>query len=220
MGLEFIKSWHCHLCGADIKELNDFRTPGKWRADRKYCEKCLRVSSSRGRPIEKFKGKFRRIKTGFNETELRRIEAMASLGLTQPQISAILGVPFQTFWEFTEKNPKIKEAMEKGNARAALAVTRAAYNMAVSEQFPQMTMFYLKSRYKWEDKHEIEYKGDPIVQDNRTQVLASVTPEDVRALAKHIIENEADVNKNVLSPEEAKAIEAEFEEVGNGKRQD
>ena len=49
---------------------------------------------------------------------------------------------------------ELLESIKKGQAVAALNITKTAYKIAVEDKNPIMTMFILKCRHGWKDRHD------------------------------------------------------------------
>ena len=76
---------------------------------------------------------------------------MAGLGLTVPQMAALLGISKATFERRVKEDDALAEALEKGRALAANEITGKAFSMAASGNHPAMTMFWLKCRQGWKE---------------------------------------------------------------------
>ncbi len=98
------------------------------------------------------------IKGGVRKTvkpeDYKKIEAMASYGLSVEKIANVLGMSKKTLERRAKENGKVKTALELGRAKAEANVSKAAYGMAVSGKVPAMTMFWLKCRAGWKENQE------------------------------------------------------------------
>lgn len=59
------------------------------------------------------------------DNEREQIRRMAGIGLAQTKIGYCLGVSYNTWAEFCERNPEVKELLEAGKAQAELQVGAA-----------------------------------------------------------------------------------------------
>lgn len=97
--------------------------------------------------------------------QIKQIETMAGIGLTIPQIAAVLGISETTLERKHRIDPLIKEAILKGRALASSQVMKSAFQQAVSGKSAVMTIFWLKCREHWKETtvHELTGKdGAPI----------------------------------------------------------
>lgn len=98
-----------------------------------------------GRP----KGVIRKL----SKEELEKLPGLAGIGCNLDQIAHILGIAPVTLDRIMMRDPKVKEAIEKGRADAGAKVKATAFQQAVSGKNPAMTMFWLKCREKWKENH-------------------------------------------------------------------
>lgn len=97
------------------------------------------------------------------EHEIDQVEKLSGLGLNIRQIGYVIGVSKSTMERRIKDQPAVAEAVEKGRALALAAVTKSAFQQAISGKVPAMTMFWLKCRAGWsetdaEDEKQNEYK--------------------------------------------------------------
>lgn len=83
------------------------------------------------------------------------------LGMGISRVAAYFGVSEQTFRHAMKKDAAMRSSLEKNEADAIGAVSKSAYEMAISKKHPVMTIFYLKCRGRWREKNfeETEQKG-------------------------------------------------------------
>ncbi len=112
---------------------------------------------------EKIKGKVGKPKgyeaRPITQEDIDRIEKFAAVGLTNDQMSALLGISPATFDRRIQKNKALKAAILKGRSNAIFNVGVSAYQQAVSGKTPAMTMFYLKCRAGWKETVVNEHMG-------------------------------------------------------------
>lgn len=82
-----------------------------------------------------------------SKQDLKEIEMLAGLGLTQKQIADIKDICLDTLRKYAYRS------WEKGKAKGIGKVARIAFEMAVSGKDGKMTRFYLRTQAGWRDKH-------------------------------------------------------------------
>lgn len=112
----------------------------------------------------------------YDERDLEMIERAAGMGCTIEQVAHLMGVPLFTFRDHLDKDPKIKDRMDKGRAKCNFEVMKTAYTMAVSGEQPAMTTFWLKTRCNWREAKEIL----PSDQDSVNKIKNMPTSELIR----------------------------------------
>lgn len=110
--------------------------------------------------------------------DLEQIEKFAGAGLTIHQIASILRVPKRTFERWQSESEAIKEAIERGRSVAVHNVAATAYTLAVSGECPAMTMFYLKTRAGWREKHSIEITEKQELSKDQLKQIAKAMVDD------------------------------------------
>lgn len=127
------------------------------------------VKDKGGRP----KGTF---KVAITEIDYERIENMAAIGLTLPQIGAIMGMSKSALLRRAAEDTKLSESLERGRANGIATVVQTAYKMATDGKNPAMTQFFLKCRSGWAEKNQLEISG----RDGGPIEVENVTLEEVR----------------------------------------
>lgn len=79
------------------------------------------------------------------EERRRQISVMAACGLRDDEIAMVMGVSES----YLSKNHR--PDLKKGRVQAIATVGQKAYQMAISGEFPAMTMFFLKCRAGWRE---------------------------------------------------------------------
>lgn len=95
----------------------------------------------------------------FTEDEIKAINHMAMVGMTQEQIAGYLCVNRDTFRKYLQENSELKHAFSKGKNSGIRNVSIRAYSMAMSGKNPQMTAFYLKAKAGWTEVQKVEHSG-------------------------------------------------------------
>lgn len=78
------------------------------------------------------------------------VQAATMGGIPQDDIAAAIGVSLNTLRKYYAD--QIEGAMQRANG----AVINTAYHMATSGQHPAMTIFWLKTRCGWSEKHHVD----------------------------------------------------------------
>lgn len=97
--------------------------------------------------------------------EMEKLPGLAGIGCNLDQIAHILGIAPATLDRIMQRDPKVKEAIEKGRADAGAKVKATAFQQAVSGKNPAMTMFWLKCREKWKEVHPEEAEEETNLND-------------------------------------------------------
>lgn len=85
--------------------------------------------------------------------EMEKLPGLAGIGCNLDQIAHIFNMSPTTLDRIMARDPKVKEAIEKGRAEAGAKVKATAFQQAVTGKNPAMTMFWLKCREKWKENH-------------------------------------------------------------------
>jgi hypothetical protein len=101
----------------------------------------------------------------------KQVETLAGYGLTVEQIGHVLECSHDTV-----KRHYVCE-LERGQAVACFKVAQTAFQMATSGQEPAMTMFWLKTRAKWREVHEVAGEGGGPINVQILRFADSPAPE-------------------------------------------
>ncbi len=119
---------------------------------------------------EKFVG------AGFTGTleQARQVESLIALGLDPDDVAETLNIDKKTFHKYYKY--QIKSASHRTNA----AVAKVALEMALRGDSPEMTKFWLKTRAKWRETHEIkvDHTFHVEVQDAKRKLLEGLSIGD------------------------------------------
>lgn len=77
------------------------------------------------------------------EPDLMRIEQLASMGLTRPQIATQMQIPYSTWNDRRKRMPEIDEAIRAGHDRGVAVVKSVLYKMATSGNNLKATLEFL-----------------------------------------------------------------------------
>ncbi|MDV3239075.1 MAG: LuxR family transcriptional regulator [Gammaproteobacteria bacterium] len=102
------------------------------------------------------------------EIDLAEVERLASLGLTQEQIAASLGISERTLRNRKESSAEFADAIKAGQAKGISEVANALWTNAMGGNVTAQ-IFFLKARAKWKDKHE-DGAGDDDAPTERVTV--------------------------------------------------
>lgn len=94
------------------------------------------------------------------EIDYKRVETLASQGLSTKQIADCLGIARSTLYEHKKKNSDISDALKRGRSNGLREVTNALMENARSGNVTAQ-IFYLKNRDpdKWQDRRQNEHTG-------------------------------------------------------------
>jgi hypothetical protein len=86
---------------------------------------------------------------------------MAGLGLTLREIALVIGITEMGLYKRRKKDPKLRDALDAGRARADLNVIKGLYTRAVTGADTAAACFWLKNRRpsEWRDRREVEIGG-------------------------------------------------------------
>lgn len=98
-------------------------------------------------------------KIDFTDADYEKIETMAGYGLPLSKIAPLFGRSLRTFQNYKDSDERLQIALEAGKAKSHLNVAKTAYDLAVSGDCPQLTMFWLKTRAGWKETDAIEVKA-------------------------------------------------------------
>lgn len=112
------------------------------------------------------------------DEDVKKIEAMAGIGLPLYKIALIFGVDEQTLRLAMKKyGPAAQHAIERGAALGEKNVQQTAYQMATSGQHPAMTIFWLKVRSRWSHAPETIVNQYNVQQNTNAGKLERVLSE-------------------------------------------
>lgn len=149
-----------------------------------------------------------------SDVGLATVENLSGLGLNNGQIAAILGVSSQTFYNHLKKDPRVKDALERGKAKAVAKVSQTAFEMATSGRSSEMTKFFLKCQGDWKEKTEINLKATVEHAPQMThqqKLLAQLSDEELKAF-ESILEKQ----KLIEASEEDEIIDVKAEGGADG----
>lgn len=150
-------------------------------------------------------------KTALTDAQVQSIEAMSQVGIPITTMSVILGVSKATFERLVKRDKRVKEALERGRARASVKAHQTAFQLAtgykrtfeverynkftkqmekriVTEDVPpseKMLQFWLRTREGWKDTARVEITspgGSENTIDSMTPAQRVARLEELRAL--------------------------------------
>jgi len=103
---------------------------------------------------------------------LRKVEALASQGLTMIQIGDVLGVSDRTIYRSKKNNSQFSQSIKEGQAKGVATISNALFSSAKSGNITAQ-IFYLKNRAaaEWHDRKEIEHSGEILVGEIERSVV-------------------------------------------------
>jgi DNA-binding XRE family transcriptional regulator len=87
------------------------------------------------------------------QIDLKEVERLAGLGLTQEQIAISVGVSPRTLESRKAESAEFAAAIKKGQADAIQEVSNALFQNAKGGNVTAQ-IFFLKARAQWKDRHE------------------------------------------------------------------
>lgn len=106
-------------------------------------------------------------KSAFDKIDLRQVESLAGLGLTDVEISVVLGISRATLSNYKSK-PIFLDTLKRGKVVADSQVIKSLYKRALGGD-TVACIFWLKNRRPgdWRDKQEVEHSGGiKVIRDN------------------------------------------------------
>ncbi len=91
------------------------------------------------------------------EVDIKKVEELASKGLTREQVALSLGVTARTLRRKKKVNPDIEEAYQKGRAKGIGIIANALFEKAVKGNTTAQ-IFFLKCN-GWKESSEVEVKN-------------------------------------------------------------
>lgn len=116
-------------------------------------------------------------KVRIEDVNLKQVEIIASLGLTDEEIAVILGISPRTL-NYWKKNPAFKNALKRGKLKADFQITKSLYEKAKAGDTTAI-IFWLKNRRPdlWRDRQQVEHSGE---------VGIKITAEDIWRAKKEL----------------------------------
>lgn len=125
----------------------------------------------------------------------KKVESLASQGLTTKQIADCLGIGRTTFYEHQKKDPNIQDALKRGRSKGVATVANALFQ-AAKEGNITAQIFYLKNRApdEWKDRKDSHITGK---LDHRKADAEPVSESD-RWIAQALAGKEASEDSETL----------------------
>lgn len=101
--------------------------------------------------------------------DLKEVTRLASLGLTQEQIAASLGISPRTLENRKADSADFAAAIKEGQAQGIAEIANALWVNAKGGNVTAQ-IFFLKARAKWKDKHEGEVEEGEEAQPTAVNV--------------------------------------------------
>ncbi|NCY20678.1 hypothetical protein EBX31_01820 [bacterium] len=102
-----------------------------------------------------------RMKDGLDFETIQQIEKLSGLGLTQPQIAYVVSIKPKKFQWYLQKDSLLREAMDRGIARANAQVAMTLFKLATSGECPAATFFWAKTRMGWKESNHLDVSLRP-----------------------------------------------------------
>lgn len=117
-----------------------------------------------------------------------------AVGCGLNSLAAYYGYHTRTFYELISERPNLWSAMKKGELEANVGVQSKAYEMAVSGEFPALTIFWLKTRCGFREEPIFNF----IVQKFGVKEPKNLNPEQLEEIyhtACEVIKERDDLKK-------------------------
>lgn len=89
--------------------------------------------------------------------DLKKVEALASRGLTYEQIALSLGIDSSTLWRKRQKSQKLQDAIKRGKEKGIALIANKLFEEASSGNIAAM-IFFLKAQGGWKERQVVEQK--------------------------------------------------------------
>lgn len=97
------------------------------------------------------------------ELDIKKVEELASLGLTTEQIASHLGVSYSTLNRRIKELPEDEDPIRTGKAKGVAIVTNKLMELVKKGNLGAI-IFYLKCKGGWEEKNNINVKTEQPIQ--------------------------------------------------------
>lgn len=108
-----------------------------------------------------------------DEKQIQEVEMLAGLGLTKYLIQNYFGYSSETWIKAEKRNPLLKKAFRKGQAKTIARVSGKLYDLILAGNITAI-MFYLKTRAGWSERYDPEIDGnvnEPSININVTDPI-------------------------------------------------
>jgi DNA-binding XRE family transcriptional regulator len=115
-----------------------------------------------------------------SDEQIQGLTPLAAYGMTVEEMATVLGISKKTLERLSNRDERIKDAIEKGRLLAGSKLKRKAYEMAEKGD-RTMLIFLLKVRYGWSEtqKHLHDINPGSILEE-----FLDMDPAQRRALIK------------------------------------
>jgi hypothetical protein len=87
------------------------------------------------------------------QIDLKEVERLASLGLSQEQIAASMGISARTLGARKAESTEFADAIKRGQAQGIGTIANCLFENAKGGNVTAQ-IFFLKARAQWKDRHE------------------------------------------------------------------
>ena len=109
------------------------------------------------------------------EDVIKKVESLASQGLTLEQIARVLGITYKTLNEKNKQFSELSDAIKSGQAKGIATISNALFNNAKNGNITAQ-IFYLKNRApeEWKDRVPEGAESDrPTPQTVRVEIVSA-----------------------------------------------
>jgi transcriptional regulator with XRE-family HTH domain len=98
------------------------------------------------------------------EIDLEQLFDLAKIGLTEEQIAGSLGVSVSTIQRRKRDDDAFAQTLKQGKLAGIATVTNSLFEQATGDKpSTSATIFFLKNRAGWADKHEVDAMHSGVV---------------------------------------------------------
>lgn len=94
-----------------------------------------------------------------DDEQIRQAERLSTVGLNNDQLAGYFGIAGVTWERILERQPAVKEAIEKGRAAGIGKVAASLFQMATTGKNVAAAIFFLKTRARWREIHPESPEG-------------------------------------------------------------
>jgi hypothetical protein len=102
------------------------------------------------------------------EEQRRTVRAMSGFGIPQADIATLLEIDDKTL------RKHFRRELDRGSVEATLKVAQTLFQMATSGQNTAASIFWMKARAGWREKHELVLSGKTTEEMSDEELVAEI----------------------------------------------
>lgn len=126
------------------------------------------------------------------EVDLAQIERLASIGCTDAEIAAVIGISREAFGRYHKPTPEVAEAIERGRNKGKQSLRHKQFQIALKGSVP-MLIWLGKQLLGQKDKHESEA---PVSGSGTVVVPAELSRDEWDAMSDRVRKEQAELEQN------------------------